>query len=230
MKCKIKIVESTDCLDSDVNGLPFVGNELVSGAVDGCMGWFITPAREQLGMEFANPYSSGTTPQLIVSADNTDYDSLGAIDQIDNAIIGFISGFFNDVSCLNMRYDGNFSRDFYPPEAQGRSDMLAALINGDIDLVFWDSIDTLPENTKIVGETFLDCGPRLSFTTYPPSQKRKLKSDALRRDFNCGLALIRQNKTLDAICDKWIIDGFHPACFLDGPLPTEQCLADNPTP
>lgn len=107
--------------------------------------------------------------------------------------------------------------------------MLGDLEDGTNDLVFWDSIETQPDGTKLVGESFTECGPRLSFATYPASKKRKLKSDDLRRDFNCGLALIRQTGELEAICDAWTDAGTHPACFVEGPLPTEQCLADNPT-
>ena len=80
----------------------------------------------------------------------------------------------------------------------------------------------------MVGEPILTCGPDLGLAVFPPSRSRKSKSDELRRAFNCGLALIRANGVLNEICENSNHPGGDPACLLDGPPPTVQCLADNP--
>ena len=227
MTCKLKAVTVTDCVDFDETGNQITGPALVEGRVDGCIGWFDTPTRRQLGMEFGEIFSRGTTPQLIARDEDTTFDTLGPEgDFNDDVIIGFLKGFFNDAACLNTRYEGNFQTQFFSSE-QERASMVTALRGGTLSLVFWDNLDTVPEGTHPVGERIEVCGPALSLATYPPSQRRKRKSDNLRRDFNCGLALIRENGELEAICNRWIEDGFNPACILEGPPPTVQCVEDN---
>jgi len=63
---------------------------------------------------------------------------------------------------------------------------------------------------------------------FPPSTSRPHHSDSLRRDFNCGLALIRQNGKMAEICANSTHPGGDPACVLEGPEPTVQCLEENP--
>ena len=240
MKCRIEARPFEDCFDTDVDGNPFVGPGLASFAVDGCMGWFITAERERLGVEFGHGFSSGPIPQLIASDVNTAFDTLGDQGSLD-AMVGFITGFFNDEGCLSVQYS-DFDATTFDADQEGRDVMVAALLEGVIGLVFWDSINTVPEDTHLVGEPGT-CGPALSMPTYPPSSdsddsdsddsdsddtRRKNKSDALRRDYNCGLALIRENGVLEQICTESPHPGGDPACLLDGPPPTLQCLADNP--
>ncbi len=78
------------------------------------------------------------------------------------------------------------------------------------------------------GEPILTCGPDLSLAVFPPSTRRKHKSDELQRDYNCGLALIRASGVLEQICVNSPHPGGDPACIFEGPPPTVQCLADNP--
>ena len=227
MTCNLKALTSTDCVDTDEAGNQITGRALVEGRVDGCMGWFNTLTRKQLGMEFGEPYSRGPTPQLIALDGDTRFDTLDTEVEINDVTIGFLKGFFNDPGCLNTRYGGNFGAEFFPGDQVGREDLVAAL-GGDIALIFWDNIDTpLPEGTHSVGERIEGCGPALSMATYPPSKRRKRKSDNLRRDYNCGLALIRENGKLQEICDSWKAREFNPACILEGPLPTVQCVEEN---
>jgi hypothetical protein len=73
---------------------------------------------------------------------------------------------------------------------------------------------------------------RRGYKIFPVSKKRRNRSDRLRRDFNCGLALIRANGVMANICENSPHPGGNPNCILDGPPPTVQCLAklaDNPT-
>jgi hypothetical protein len=103
------------------------------------------------------------------------------------------------------------------------------LLDAKIDLAFWDSTATVPTGTHLVGEPLRDCGPELGLAVYPPGASRKDKSDELRRDYNCGLALIRERGVLAQICAGSTYPGGDPACVLDGPPPTVQCLAENPS-
>jgi hypothetical protein len=80
-----------------------------------------------------------------------------------------------------------------------------------------------------VGEPVQDCGPHLALIVFPPRSRHRRQSDRLRRDFNCGLALIRANGVMANICANSAHPGGDPTCILDGPPPTVQCLADNPT-
>ena len=201
----------------------------VVGQVDGCMGWFDTPTRRQLGMEFGEIFSRGTTPQLIAVDGDTRFDTLGPEGEINDVTIGFFKGVFSDPKCLNTRYGGNFDTLLFSSDQDGRNDILAALTGEPLALIFWDNLDTLPEGTHPVGRPIEVCGPALSLLTYPPSEKRNRKSDNLRRDFNCGLALIRENGKLQEICESWEARGFNPACILEGPPPTEQCVEDHLT-
>jgi len=63
---------------------------------------------------------------------------------------------------------------------------------------------------------------------FPPSTGRPHRSDALRRDFNCGLALIRRSGEMADICGNSTHPGGDPTCLLEGPPPTVQCQAENP--
>jgi hypothetical protein len=227
MRCKIVDRPYSDCLASDAEGRPIIGAALATGKVDGCMGWLITPEREQLGGEFTHPYSLGPTPQLIASNANPAFDGLGANGTLEGATVGFLSGFFNNPACLAKHYS-DFSSTLFEGSQAGQDAMVAALLGGGIDLVFWDNINTVPAGTHVVGEPVEDCGPQLSLMVFPPNKKRSHKSDELRRDFNCGLALIRANGVLANICANSSHPGGDPACILDGPPPTVQCLEDNP--
>ncbi len=227
MKCQFEVVLGQDCFDTDDEGNPKIGQALASGQVDGCPTWFDTPARRRLGAEFGHGYSSGPTPQLIASNDNTEFDKLGAEGSLDQADVSFFAGFFSDPACLSTRYS-DFETVFFPSDQAGREAMVAALLAGSIDLTFWNHIGTVPDGAHVVGEPILTCGPDLSLAVFPPSRSRKRESDELRRDYNCGLALIRANGVLEEICANSPHPGGDPACLLDGPPPTIQCLADNP--
>lgn len=227
MKCQFEVLPAQDCFDTDDEGNPEMGHALASGQVDGCPTWFDTPERRRLGAEFGHGYSSGPTPQLIASNDNSEFDILGAEGSLDQAVVSFSAGFFSDPACLSTRYS-DFETVFFPSDQAGREAMVAALLAGGIDLTFWNHVGTLPDGAHLVGEPILTCGPDLGLAMFPPSRSRKRKSDELRRDYNCGLALIRANGVLNEICETSMHPGGDPACLLYGPPPTVQCLADNP--
>lgn len=227
MHCMLQALPSEACVDTDAGGNMIIGQALASGAIDGCVAWYGTDARKQLGAEFTDGYSYGPQPQLIAANGDTRYDGVGASGSLESAQVGFISGFFNDTNCLARHYS-DFTASFYSSTSSGRDEMIAALIGGDLDLVFWDSVATLPAGTHLVGEPVLDCGPQLSMMVFPPSTSRPHQSDALRRDFNCGLALIRRSGKMAQICSSWTQPGVDPACVLEGPEPTVQCLEQNP--
>ena len=228
MRCRIEVRPYSDCVDGDASGRPIIGPGLRSGRIDGCMGWLDTPEREQLGGEFANAYSFGPTPQLIANDSNDVFDGLQDGQGLGGAEVGFLSGFFNNPSCLTLHH-GDFSSQIFEGSQSGRDAMVAALLNG-IDLAFWDSVQTVPAGTHLVGAPIQDCGPLLSMIVFPPNTARRNKSDELRRDFNCGLALIRANGVMANICANSTHAGGDPKCILEGPLPTVQCLAENPPP
>jgi hypothetical protein len=228
MKCRFTAVFSEECFDTGPDGDPFVGEGLASGRYDGCLTWFSTGAREQLGAEFGHGYSTGATPQLIASNDNTAFDGLGASGSLGGAMVAFFAGFFSDQACLADHYS-EFDAHIFPSDDASREALIDDLLAGVIDLIFWDNVSTLPEGTHLVGEPIATCGPDTQgLAVYPPSTSRKHKSDALRRDYNCGLALIRLSGELEAICESSPYPGGDPACVLEGPPPTVQCLADNP--
>ncbi len=229
MKCQFEVLSAQDCFDTDDEGNPKIGDGLALGLFDGCPTWFDTPERRRLGAEFGHGYSSGPTPQRIASNDNDEFDTLGAEASLDQAGVSFSAGFFSDPACLGTRYS-EFVTVFFPSDQAGREAMVAALLAGtdDLELAFWNSRNNTPDGTHLVGEPIGTCGPDLSLAVYPPSRSRKGKSDALRRDYNCGLALIRANGVLEEICKSSSHPGGDPACLLGGPPPTVQCLADNP--
>ena len=227
MKCQFEVLSAQDCFDTDDEGNPKVGHALASGQVDGCPTWFATPERRRLGAEFGHGYSSGPTPQLIASNDDMVFDDLGAEGSLGGAVVGFIAGFFSDPACLGTRYS-DFEPVFFPSDQAGQGAMVAALLTGSIDLGFWNHVGTLPDRAHLVGEPIRTCGPDLSLAVFPPSTSRKHKSDELKRDYNCGLALIRASGVLEQICVNSPHPGGDPACIFEGPPPTVQCLADNP--
>jgi ABC-type amino acid transport substrate-binding protein len=226
MKCMLEPRVSSDCVDTDQGGSMIVGTAMASGSIDGCVAWYATEERKQLGAEFTDGYSRGPLPQLIAVIGDTRYDALGQAGSLDGAKVGFIAGFFNDDDCLGAHYS-DFSATFYSSEQSGRDEMLADLSSGVLDIVFWDSIATLPAGTQLVGAPVTDCGPLLTMMTYPPSTSRPHQADMLRRDFNCGLALIRQSGEMERICASSKHPGGDPNCVLEGPAPTVQCLTEN---
>jgi hypothetical protein len=227
MRCTIVDRPYADCVGSDAEGRPLIGPALASGELDGCMGWLITPERQQLGGEFTDAYSLGPTPQLIASDASHVFDGLGAAGSVGGATVGFLSGFFNNPACLARHYT-DFSPTLFEGSQAGRDAILAALRDGTIALAFWDSINTVPAGTHLVGAAIQDCGPHLSTIVFPPARRGASDADALRRAFNCGLALIRADGTMAAICATTSHPGGDPTCLLDGPPPTVQCLRDNP--
>lgn len=227
MHCKLEPRVSSDCVDTDREGKMVIGPAMASGAINGCVAWYGTAERMQLGAEFTNGYSLGPKPQLIATVGDSRYDALDEMGSLDNAKVGFIAGFFNDDECLAAHYT-DFSASFYSSEDTGRNQMVADLSGDTLDLVFWDSDETLPAGTRLVGAPVTDCGPLLSMMVFPPSKRRPHHADELRRDFNCGLALIRRNGDMEDICAASGHPGGNPNCVLEGPPPTQQCLADNP--
>lgn len=228
MRCRFEAMASEACFDSDGDGNPVIGEALANGNVDGCLTWFHTTSREQLGAEFGHGYSRGSTPQLIATIDNTEFENLSDTGSLNSAKVAFFAGFFSDAACLAGRY-ADFNTVLVSSEAEGRAEALQALSDGEIDLLFWDNTSTVPEGTQLVGAPVRACSPEdLGLAVYPPSRARPHHSDHLRRDYNCGLALIRQNGVLADICEQSSHPGGDPACMLEGPPPTEQCLADNP--
>ena len=228
MHCILEALPSEACVDTDATGDMTIGWALETGAIDGCLQWYGTEERKQLGGEFSDGYSSGPQPQLIAANGDARYDGILEGGSLESARVGFFAGFFNDDDCLARHYS-DFTASFYSSETSGRDEMITALLGGELDLAFWDSVATLPAGTHLVGEPVLDCGPLLSLMVFPPSRSRPHQSDALRRDFNCGLALIRQNGKMAEICSNSTHVGGDPACVLEGPAPTVQCLAENPT-
>jgi len=226
MQCELVPLTSQGCFDTDANGNPVVGSALADGDIDGCVTWFNTAERQRLGAEFGNGYSTGPVPQLIAANDNDRFDNLGESGSLDGAIVGFLAGFFSDADCLSRRYD-DFQASIFSSDAQGRDRMVDALIGGEIDLAFWDNPETVPVGAHLVGNGIATCGPELGLAVFPPSAKRRHESDELRRDYNCGLALIRMNGELERICSTSPYPGGDPACVLEGPPPTVQCLEDN---
>ncbi len=226
MKCVLVPLASEACVATDANGDMIIGAALATGEIDGCVAWYGTDARKQLGAEFTEGYSLGPQPQLIAANGDTRFDGLDASGSLNGAAVGFLTGFFSDNHCLAGHYD-DFTASFYSSSPAGRVQMIGALGSG-LDLIFWDNVATLPSGTHLVGKPVLDCGPELSMMVYPPSRSRPHQSDALRRDFNCGLALIRQSGKMAELCANSIYPGGDPTCVIEGPPPTVQCLAQNP--
>ena len=228
MRCEFTPVLSEECFDTDGDGQPIVGDGLASGRFDGCLTWFTTAARQRLGAEFGHGYSMGSIPQLIASDDNPAFDQLGATGNLGGAEVIVFAGFFSDAVCLAVYYS-DFDPVVSASDNDSRAASVAELLNGSVDLIFWDNISTVPAGTHVVGAPVTTCGPdELGLAVYPPSNRRPHKSDELRRDYNCGLALIRLSGQLEAICSGSPHAGGDPACILDGPPPTIQCLRENP--
>lgn len=112
MDCMLEALPSEACVGTDANGNMVIGRALATGAIDGCVAWYGTDARKQLGAEFTDGYSYGPQPQLIAANGDTRYDSVGAGGSLESARVGFIAGFFNDNNCLGRHYS-DFTASFY---------------------------------------------------------------------------------------------------------------------
>ena len=113
MRCRIQAHPNASCVSSDAAGNNVIGAALVAGSLDGCIGWFNTPEREQLGAEFAHPYSVGPTPHLI-AADGGGFGRLEEGDSLGGAVVGFLGGFFNDATCLARHHEDFETRSSKP--------------------------------------------------------------------------------------------------------------------
>lgn len=229
MRCHLVDLPNGDCVGSDAQGRPIIGPALVAGHVDGCMGWLTTDQREELGAEFSRAYSFGPTPQLIARDGDSRFNGLAPSGSIAGARVGFLGGFFSDPACLVKHYTG-FSPLIFSTEQAGQQALVAALLAGSLDLVFWDNIHTVPAGAHVVGSAIEDCGPHLALIVYPPRARGSQRADELRRDFNCGLALVRDNGVMAGLCAGSRHPGGDPQCILDGPPPTQQCRAEQEAP
>jgi len=115
MQCMLEAMPSEACVDTDAGGDMIIGGALATGAIDGCVAWFGTDARKQLGAEFTDGYSRGPQPQLIAADGDTRYDGLGTEGSLQGAAVGFFAGFFNDDDCLAGRYS-DFTASFFSSE------------------------------------------------------------------------------------------------------------------
>ena len=106
-----------------------------------------------------------------------------------------------------------------------------------LNYIFWDMSTAIPGGAMDVGVEVPSCGNENGLLLYPPSKRRPLKSDELRREWNCGLALVRDDpellkSLLENLEDELELEPDEslddPLKFIqDGPLPTVQCLRGN---
>ena len=230
MRCILQLREFSEC-----NTDEGVGTALEKGKVAGCINWIETPGRIVEGFEFAEPYHLSPAPQLICNDLLADPDcntqeppAEGEKIDLNGATVGFISGYAMNPTCLADKYE-NFQE----------------LIIGDIgevdevdewpslQFVFWDMSTEIPDGAIAVGVEVPSCGNENSLLLYPPSKRRWFKSDQLRREWNCGLALVRHSpELLETLLENLETElGRSPDDPLefkqDGPLPTVQCLEGN---
>jgi ABC-type amino acid transport substrate-binding protein len=191
MECNIVDAPYTDCFDNDADGNPMVGAKLADGTFDGCMGWFITQTRIDLGIVFSDDYTAGLPVSLIQASGGA---ALSGTD-LGGATVGFFSGFFNDDGCLGDYYS-NFETQFYGGDTF-RQDALADLADGTIDYLFWDAAPPLdpPTDAEYVGDPIGDCPDQgLAMAGYGDT------AADLASDFNAGLSAIRADGTFEQIC------------------------------
>jgi hypothetical protein len=50
MNCMLEALPSEACVDTDANGNMIIGWALATGAIDGCVAWYGTEERKQLGV------------------------------------------------------------------------------------------------------------------------------------------------------------------------------------
>ena len=239
MRCELQLREFSECSIGDG-----VGSALEQGAVDGCINWVETAPRKVQGFEFSDPYHTSSPPQLICVADMVNSSTCAHALEIteaepllnlNNAIVGFVSGFFAAPSCLNDVYDMSsytaFEENGENPILSDR-DLIEELNNGSIHYGFWDTTTPVPDGMTLAGVGVPSCGSHNSLLLYPPSTRRPHKSDAVRRAWNCGLALVRNSPELLADLRQALEielgrPPLDPQEFMqDGPLPTVQCLEE----
>jgi len=239
MKCELQLRAFSECAMGEG-----VGQALEQGTVDGCINWVETVPRKTQGFEFANPYHTSSPPQLICVAHNLNSLTCATAPEINgtgllnlnNATVGFVSGFFAAPACLNDIYDAGTYTVF---EENGENPILSEnelefrLNNGDIDYGFWDTTNPVPDGLILAGAKVPSCGSENSLLLYPPSRGRPHQSDTFRREWNCGLALVRHTPelltdlltALETELGRAPVD---PEEFIqEGPLPTVQCLEGN---
>ena len=235
MTCSIIHDAYQRCLDVDSNSKQIVGDALKSGEFDGCHLWFQTAERLGLGVEYSNGWSTGPRTTLIRSTlfKTTGSKSIGKPDPSDGRIdlygahVLFYEAFWTNESCLNKVYK-NFTSEVI---AYGKA--IPLLEQGKADYVFWFNDQALFfPNTTTVGEPILDCHiglpGSLGLSVFPSREDGKqIQADQLRRDYNCGLALIREE--IPALCKSILkAHGRDPLCvsLVDLPKPTAACLND----
>jgi hypothetical protein len=239
MKCEFQLRAFSECSMGEG-----VGQALEHGTVDGCINWVATAPRKAQGFEFANSYHTSSPPQLICVADlensltcatAPEINGMGLLN-LNNATVGFVSGFFAAPACLNDIYDDGtytvFKENGENP-ILSESELECRLNKGDIDYGVWVTTNPVPDGTILAGAEVPSCGSENSLLLYPPSTGRPHQSDTLRREWNCGLALVRQTPELltdllTALENELGRAPLNPEEFIqDGPVPTVQCLEGN---
>ena len=235
MKCSIIQDRYQRCLDVDSNNEQVIGDALKSGEFDGCHLWFQTAGRLGLGMEYSNGWSTGPRTTLIRSTiakaigqkTVSKPDAQDSLIDLDGAKVLFYKAFWTNESCLKKVYK-NFSGETVP-----YGNAIPLLEDGKADYVFWFNDQALFfPNTAVVGEPILDCHiglpGSLGLSVFPSREDGKQsQADQLRRDYNCGLALIREE--IPALCESVLkAHGRDPLCIslIDLPNPTARCLKD----
>ena len=228
MRCIVQLREFSEC-----NTDEGVGTALEVGRVDGCINWMETPARTVQGFEFAEPYHLSPAPQLICEAGLHMCDTQALLAEgekidLNGATVGFISGYAAIPACLGDKYE-----NFQELIITNISEVDDVGEWPSLDFVFWDMSTDIPDGTMAVGVEVPSCGNENSLLLYPPSNRRRFKSDKLRREWNCGLALVRHTpvvlESLLANLETELGRLPHDALEFkqDGPLPTVQCLVGN---
>lgn len=192
LECEIVDAPYSDCFTSDDDGNAVVAPALASGDLDGCMGWFVTQTRLDLGVQFSRDLSAGLPVSLIARADAAPPEGT----HLGGAVVGVLGGFFNDAACLSRHYSGLTVQTFDGPTQ--REDMLVALADDTIDYAFWDSAAPIdpPAGTQHVGLPIGDCPDAgLALAAFGDN------AGALVEAFDVGLAAIQADRSFDALCE-----------------------------
>jgi len=190
MDCDIQDAPYSDCFTTDDDGNAIIGAKLDDGTFDGCMGWYLTQARRDLGITFSEDYVAGMPTSLIAleaTADITGTD-------LGGASVGFISGYMVDQTCLDKHYS-----NYTAVVLDDTTAVAAAVVDGTVLYAFWDSVlpDQLPEGTKLVGDEINDCTDEgLGLAAYGDN------AEDLVEAFNTGLDLLRDDGTLEQLCEE----------------------------
>lgn len=215
MECEIVIKPYEECLFSDLAQPSSIGigTVLLDEDIVGCLSWGRTNVRVSRGIAttfaYSNSSAPGTHDSVILSANGS--VNAGNTLAVENGLAA-------DLACANAAGHTYSAQEIAPIGVQAVVDAVdantdAIVLSEYLPFVSFPPGVVIATTFESDGTTPLKCFSGFRVITYPPANIEVTRNFIY--DFNCGLYLIAQNGTYDAICATYALDSSEPPYCLN---------------